>query len=230
MKFDERVHTPSALASEIGELYSADPYALLVGSFGRAALFYAMRGDATTEFAARHEEPVGRVEFKEVQPRDIDVIASLPHDHSSLGPFKVDDRAFANRQVRIVQEGADWWLVSDSQRTYEPIHPAVMEPLEGESIYGIRARTVPLQTHQALFGLVGNIRPPDLRSLELLASLDHDDTNRLPAELYEPFDRLRDLANSGWFYHSRRAYRAIVPQTIRRKASPLASRLRSRLA
>lgn len=229
MIYDERLHTPSALAGEIDMIYSRQPNALLVGSLGRAVIFGNLIGNSTAEFEARLENPVMKQEQGDLLARDVDVIAPATVETGDLLPFEVDQKAFGSRQVRFVHESGTWYLVSDSKGVYEELHPAVMEPVEGETVFGTRALTVPLQTHQALFGLKGAMRPKDQATRAFIGAYDGKNKTPLPQELYEPFDKLRKSANSGWFYHTRNLYRSVIPEPVRRAVVPVTDPVKQRL-
>lgn len=230
MKFEEPLHTPSALMEELEAVYSDFPRTLLVGSLGRAVLYGEVLGDAMAEFQVRGETPERKVEYDEVVARDIDVVGSGSTHHAHLAPFEVDHHPYNCRQVRLLQDGQDWWLASETKNLHWPLHPAVMEPVEGETVYGVKAATVPHQTHLALFGLRGTMRPKDRANRDQLAALAVSTDKLLPPELLEPFDRLRVLANSGVMHHTRRLYRTVLPSSIRHKLAPHVHPIRDRFA
>lgn len=229
MKFDERLHKPSALSDEVRIIYDTNPDTIILGSLGRAVLFGVLAGNPTAEFEARQELPERKIEYGEELARDIDVVATGTDSTENLGPFEVDREAFVCRQLSLVNQNGDWYLTSPNKGIYEELHPSVMEPVTGESVYGIKSTTVPLQTHQALFGLKGAMRPKDQSNLNFLKSLEELNKHALPPELYEPFDRLRVLANSGWLHQTRRAYRTVVPWPVRSRIVPITSRIKERL-
>jgi len=98
-----------------------------------------------------------------------------------------------------------------------------MEPVEGESVYGASVITVPVQTHLAVFGLKGALRPKDQNNYSFLQQAAVRENSKLPEELYEPFDRMRVVANSGWFNNTRQIYRTVVPYRLRKKLAPASS-------
>ena len=229
MKFNASVHTPDALASQLEDIYRRRPDTLLLGSLGRAVIFGEISGNPVAEFEARQESPVWRVEDSEALSRDIDVIGIEGEGVLAPQLFEVDSHAFGSPRVRFVREGDDWFLVSENKGIYEPLHPASMELVEGETVYGVQVKTVPFQTHQALFGLKGSMRPKDQINLSFLSLHEGLGPTVLPPEVLEPFEKLRRVANSGIIHHGRRVYRTVVPITIRKKVYPLTGAIKERL-
>ncbi|SRR3990167_11204785 len=220
-QFDASMHTPDALAGEIAELYERSPDTLLVGSLGRAVIYGSLIGNTRYEFDKRSQHPVDAGE----RSRDIDVIAHT--DFGDLTPFDVD-ATFNGRWATIIQDGEDWYLVSQKQRTADLLHPAVMEPIAGETVFGIPCITVPARTHVELFGLKDAIRPKDLAARQLLAMTMNED-EQLPDELYSPFKKLQQLNNSGFVHRARQMYRMVMPYVVRRKLLPLTQPIKDRI-
>jgi hypothetical protein len=230
MRYQEHLHTPEALAQEISGLYQKAPDLILLGSLGRAVIFNCLLQNPYLEFEARGQSPEKKIEEDIVMARDIDPIGAQLHNVADSEPFEVDITAFDSPRLRITQQGADWFLISDKRGVYEPLHPAVMEPIQGETVYGATAVTVPFQTHQAVFGIKDDMRPKDVDNYNFLRTNEKHNRQPLPLELYEPFDKLRALVNSGWLQCGRRIYRATVPNYLRQKAYPLTSRIKDKLA
>jgi len=229
MKYQEYLHTPSALSEQLENIHKTNPDALLIGSIGRSMLMGEFLGDSAAEFSYRNESPEKKIENGRSLARDIDVVNLYDTALPVTGPFEVDLIAFGSRHVKFIQEGDTWFLVSESQNVYEELHPAVMEPVIGETVYGARGKTVPFQTHQALFGLKGAMRPKDKSNLDFLSSYAAHNKNWLPEGFYEPFDKLRLAANSGWLHQTRRMYRTLVPFSMRQRMTPLTGALKERL-
>jgi hypothetical protein len=229
MRFDAEIHTPQALTAEIAGIYSRAPDSIFLGSLGRAVIYNRLYANPHAEFEARGQTAERKVENGEELARDIDIIGAEAERVGETAPFQVDFKAFDSRHVSFKRQGEDWFLVSERCGIYEPLHPDVMQPVEGESAYGAPVVTVPIRTHLAAFGLKGDLRPKDKANYRLLEQAASKVNSTLPDELYEPFEKLRVISTSGWFYHTRRAYRTVVPGRLRKKLAPVTGAVREKI-
>jgi len=185
MRYSPTLHTSENLREQLGELHRHNPDIRILGSLGRSVLFRQSFGNAYAEYWARNQSPLYNCPL---QARDIDALNVAKPEPGE--PFTVDALAFANPEVRVAQEGSDWWLVSDQKDFAEQLHTDVMQPVSGLGVYGIEMSTVPVQTHIAVTHARGVLRPKDETSLRLLHEIGEGGSLYLPDELYEPFERL----------------------------------------
>jgi hypothetical protein len=223
-KFEDNIHTAEALSVQIESLRSSEADMLLIGSLGRAGVYSLIMNNPLFEFNTRGQSPLKKGETA----RDIDVIAESAFINSD--PFKVDSLPAGTPLFSLNREGMDWWVVSTKRNFSEPLHPAVMEPLEVEIPYGIRCTTIPAQTHVALYGMQGAMRKQDQQTKALLEeTVLTARMAQLPSNMYEPFDKLRVLNSQGLYHALQHTYRFIVPDTWRQKAGPVTSWLKYRI-
>jgi len=222
IRFDADVHTPEALSCELRAFEIAHKGGLVIGSLGRAGLYSDVFGNPLHEFEARGEDPLGNA----VKARDIDVIGVGDERQADFGPFELDNTCFADNQAFLVHDGGNWFLEGKRQKFSEPIHPDVMEPQEVETVFGIPCITVRPQTHLALYGLKGFLRAKDIETAKVLVALSEEDPYPLPDELYEPFDRLRDMNMSSFYTKLRKVYQRCVSEDTRMALYPLVKRLK----
>jgi hypothetical protein len=220
--FRTNVYTSEALAAELEAITSYDPQVYIAGSLGRAVIFAKHGLSPVVEYEVRGQHPLGHGS----KPRDIDVIGIDPAVDVDFEPFAVDRTAFAKDVAAIVREGDSWFLVSKVANYSEQLHPDIMEPVEGNTIFDIPCRTLPLDTHRNLFDLAGHTRAKDHVARKLLTSVES--TDRLPAELFKPFEELRSI-NTRLFTHLQRAYWCLVPENIRLGLRPITTRIKSSL-
>ncbi|HSX28770.1 MAG TPA: hypothetical protein VLF60_04965 [Candidatus Saccharimonadales bacterium] len=209
LKYEATLHTPDALASQIEVLYQRDPDLLVMGSLGRASLFNAALAMPNIEYDARGETPLTSGK----EPRDIDIITTAVDMVSH--PFEVDTRAFRGTELAIIREGDDWILQSEQRGFSESLHPAVMEPVVAETVFGIPVQTVLAQTHLALTNCRPYLRPRDGISQRLLHQAQG---SQLPQELYAPFDRLM-RTRPDWRMRVNGLYNKYTPDAAKRVAS-----------
>jgi hypothetical protein len=191
--YSSEIHSKESLGTELGVIQDSGD-TLIVGSLGRAVVYDSLFHDAEYEYRNRGEEPLKHGVFS----RDIDVIGIDPATAGRAGPFRVDAKVFDYPIVRIVKQDDAWWLLSPRRNFAEPLHPAIMEPVLGNTVYGINCRTVPLRTHLELYGLKGRLRHKDSRTRELLVhASESGGYDVLPDDLYGPFSALRALNNKG---------------------------------
>jgi hypothetical protein len=222
--YSPEIHTPATLEAEMERLHNLYPKALVVGSLGRAAAFKNIGYSPNIEFDERSQNPLSRG----AAARDIDLITGQTDSVVEL-PFEVDAEVFDNRYVRIAEQAGDWFLISDRKNFFEPLHPAVMDPVDAETIHGIKCQTVAIKTHLALFGLKGQMGPKTTHSHELTmraASLREED---LENELYKPFKQLRVLNQQGVYPFLQKHYRALLPDNVRHFLGPITRPLKSLL-
>lgn len=217
--FQETVYTPEALDEEIQTLQALAPSTRVVGSLGRSVLFNQFMGDPYYEFNAREQSPL-RVGDK---PRDIDIVGLPVKANLEAGPYTVDAFCFLNRFVSLVPDGTDWVLVSEKHKFAEIIKPETMEPVSGESVFGIRTSTVPPQTMLALYGVKGALRAKDIKTSEMLSGLiSSQPSSRLfPEEFLEPFRVVTAMNLNDFYIKAQDLYRKKVPNSIRVKAVPM---------
>jgi hypothetical protein len=185
-KFCETVHTPDALADQIEHIYQTEPDAYLVGSLGRAVLYGEAYDDPYKEYELRKQVPLAA----SIKPRDIDLIGTTAY-LEDLQPYPMDTVAFNGTEVAIVKDGDDWWLNSEERGFSERLHPAIMEPVQGMTIFDIPCKTLRAQTHLALYRARPNsmLRKHDKQNIKLLTGALGD--VELPADMYEPFEQLQ---------------------------------------
>ncbi len=189
ISFRPELHTPTNLHLQIEEIYSVDPSVLVVGSLGRAGIYNAVHGRPNYEFEARNQHPLKR----DGEARDIDVISTRRHDLPSR-PYFTDTEAYADRQVGLRVENGEWILSANSE--FETLlDPAVMEPTQVETIYGIPCTTIPPETLLALIKVKGKLREKDEQAFSLLSQVvDRRPTNkRLPRSLLAPFEKVHEI-------------------------------------
>lgn len=203
------VYTPEALALELEAIVAYEPNVFIVGSLGRAVVFAQSGLNPTVEFDERGEQPL----IKKRGARDIDTIGLSPRDNVDFRPFYVDRTALTKDAAAIVLQNGDWFLVSEKANYSQPLHPDVMEPVVGETIFGIECRTVSLQTHAHLFELFGVPRAKDNIAKNLISGIETSKP-QLPTELYKPFDEIRAM-NDDVFATMQRAYWRLFPKSVR---------------
>jgi hypothetical protein len=216
--FNPDVHTPDALSHELNQVLNVVPGALLVGSLGRAAFYDCALGDPTYEYRQRGQLPVRAFQGG---PADIDLL-EMPPAETAVGPFAVDRLTFGGRQVTIAIEDGDWHLQSSNRGYDAVIDPVVFEPVPAKTVYGAACNTVPAQTHLALLGIGGTLRPQDILARRLITeNIQKGGLETLPVELYEPFKELRELNHQSLLSQIRKGYRSLVPRRIREPLAPL---------
>jgi hypothetical protein len=227
-KFESSVHTPEALREELSVLSERYPDALLAGSLGRAAIYHDVAGTAEVEYLVRDQMPI---QTYRGEPADIDLINGYPSiEEDGFGPFGVDVGTLNSSQVSIVFEDGQWILRSDNRGYEEILDSRVFEPMQSQTVYGAPCTTVPAQTHAALMGINGTIRPQDEQATRLLKDvLISGKTRTLPDVLYEPFEELRELNYKSAMARTRRTYRTIVPFAVRKAAAPATQRVKNQL-
>ncbi len=180
-------HTPETLEQQIQQIYKTHPKTYLVGSLGRATVFGNLLGNPFYEFDARGQQPLENG----VNARDIDVIGVDPEFAAHTLPFWVDATSYSNSDAKLVQEGHDWFLATDSG-FYEEVDAAIMEPIFSKTIYDISCITPPAETLLALQKVRGAFRDKDEYVYDLLAGiLNHQSHHKkLPSNLFHAFERL----------------------------------------
>lgn len=217
-------YSPAAFAAQLEVIYDREPDALVVGSLGRAVLHNAAHGDPFTEYNRRGQDPLN----KGFEARDIDLLGTPKGMFDDTAPFEIDDTAFNSSEVAIVRDGQDWWLTSEERNFAEQLHPDVLQPVRGETVYGVACATVPAQTHLALYHARPILRLQDKVTSTLLEQTITS-TNSLPDELYQPFDALRQARTSKLMVLSD-VYNAFVPPSVDRYLQPIIGGTRARLA
>ncbi len=174
------------------------------------------------EYDLRREQPL---RAKGGLARDIDVIS----DAEGVGgrdPYYADGEVWNSDEARLRREGDQWYLSSQKYHFFEPVHEAVMEPLEGTTVFGIPCLTVRPQTQVAAYGLSGLIRAKDIRTRRALQnSIVSQEENPLPDQYYEPFRQLASLKRPGLFFRARKVYVRHTPDAIRAKLRPVVKTL-----
>jgi hypothetical protein len=216
-------YTPEALSSELQAIQNYDPHSLIAGSLGRAVVFAQHGMGAEFEYNSRGEAPLGNPG----NPRDIDTMGIAHEDMLNFSPFYVDTIAFAKRAASIIREGNDWFITSDAHNYSEVLHPDVMEPVIGTTIFDISCQTVRLQTHRHLFELAGRPRIKNEVAKKLLSQIN-DPSPQLPEILFHPFNRLRQM-NITRLAGIQKIYWYMVPATARDQLRPLAQKVRRAL-
>lgn len=180
-------HTYDSLAAQIAGVYQKYPDMLVVGSLGRATVFSSLLGDPEFEYTARGQHSL----FAGDTARDIDVIGAEHDFVVRTLPFWVDATSYDIGGTSIAKHGSDWVISVDGH--YEAaLHPSTMEPIEAETIYGIPCMTLPAETQLALLRVRGKFREKDVQTFSLLANLI-DGRERLPVELYRPFEDVHEI-------------------------------------
>ncbi len=223
--FNEALHTPDSLYAQLDALSISQPDMRIVGSLGRSVLYGKFYGDPQHEYSIRDEIFIGTPE----KARDIDVVnADMTRLTSAEAePFEIDPTGFSNALVRLVQENNTWFLTSSRQNFAEELHPAVMEPVTGRSAAEAIITTVPAQTHIVLYGMNGNIRAQDELTREAMHKLRRTlpKSSQLSPDMYEPFERLRDLNDADIYIRVRNTYRRMIPEAMRRRLMPVVKTL-----
>lgn len=222
-RINPEVHTPIALQTQIETLHHANPEAYLIGSIGRAILFNAYQGSAEYEFAMRQQNPVGTTE----RARDIDLIVCK--EPYVIRPFEVDTSTTSRKYGEIVFDAGVWYLVAERYRFSEALHEDVMTPVLGESVYGAKGKTIPIQTSIALFGLQAELRHKDVFTRELLVRTEATipEKHKLPLSLYKMFDVLREQNRQNAYLKVRDVYRKHIPLSVRSRAVRFTSLVRA---
>lgn len=213
------------LAGQIERVVDAYPDALLVGSLGRATVYNEVYGDPLHEYRIRNQDPT-RTDCGE--KRDIDLIgAPLEASEDTLGPFKIDTLAFNNNVIAIVKKGNDW-LVRSSGRNYEEIlAPEVFEPVEATTILGVRCKVPPAKTQLAIMSCTGIKRPKDKVTAEVLSKAIKDGgLDQVDQESLLPLYEVGVRNSKSPAAMIGRAYRMLLPEKVRLKASPLVTPIR----
>ncbi len=217
-RYKSNVHTVEALRQQIEQLCIEDPALMIMGSIGRSVIHRQKAGNPYLEYQARKQDPLYHFDTNEA--RDIDIVGT-PRRHLT-NPFKVDNIVFYNTVMGLYFDGSDWILRSDVHGFMEKLDPRVMQPIEGEGIFGIKARTINPQTALAL-ATIRYQRPKDKLTTELLAESIGNISEVIPLELYEPFERFAELQRSpkGLF---RKMYKTYIPERITNILSPFVHR------
>lgn len=218
-------YTPEALEHQFEVLYQNFDRPIVIGSLGRAVAYNQLLGDPDFEFNARSQTPL----VDGNAPRDIDLL-STEREAAKLGPYLVEPSVFDNPLVSIIREGEDWWCISELAGFAELVHPAVMEPLEGLTVFDIECTSLPPQTQVALFGLKGAMRVQDRMTRDLLGQVVSDcQGDLLPEEMYETFDVLRTLIANSTYGRVQAAYQRLAPDHLRHKLIPITKRIKYHL-
>lgn len=216
--FSPDVHTPYVLAEEIDFIYQTSPDALLVGSLGRGGVYSALIGDAEHEYRSRRQQPIQNFEG---YAADLDMINAPASLEGGLSPFSGDLKSFCGRQVTLAVVNGSWVLGSENRGFWAEVDERVMEPTVTTTVYGAPCRTLSPQTHLKLLGITGTIRKQDEIARGILdKTLTERRVATLPANLYEPFDELTELNYQSTLAAARRAYRAAVPKSLRKRLAP----------
>ncbi|HZP55172.1 MAG TPA: hypothetical protein VFB03_00145, partial [Candidatus Saccharimonadales bacterium] len=189
---------------------------LLVGSLGRAAIYKKVFDHSDAEITAMGQSVTSRGQ----EARDIDY-ARLSIGYPR-GPFMVDiPFRPGNLGVNLTYTDEVWVL--SSKGFEERLSPSVMEPIAGETVYGAPCMTVHPQTHLALVESDGVLREPQDRVARhlLLKALDAKVYPEVPTELYEPFERLRELRASMLSTKFRQLCVNELPEPVRRHLRPI---------
>lgn len=182
--------SPNGLAETIQAIQARG--GILIGSFGRAAIFRLLAGNAELEFTARGENPLLNAHGG---LRDIDVIGPanfVDHTWTRRLPHPVDGVAFYGPGIQLALEDSGLWsLRSYVHRQQILLDPSVLEPVESETAYGIPCRTVSAAAHIALAGAFCE-RPQDwLTQAMLMDAMPRDQIEQLSFGVYEPLYNLR---------------------------------------
>lgn len=201
--------------------------ATLIGSLGRAVLYHLHAADPEHKFGILGQ----RAERAGAKARDIDFLGTPEEAGQYTGEAFDVDPCVHDEFVQLVRDRGDWLLTSPRKGFCEPIRPEVMEPISGETVLGVSAQTLPPQTHIALYGLKGLLRPKDRLTLvplqELVSQLNSQD--RLPEDMFQPFQSLRRLNQQDPYIRLLRAYTAVVPDFVRARVHPLERALKGLL-
>ena len=223
-KFSPELHTPQTLAYEITALNEVSDSVRIVGSLGRGVIFERFFGKPTYEYDMRAQHPL----HVQGQARDIDTIGLNNAAASQLSPFQVDASGFRNPYIDLVQEDTRWFLLANRYAFAEELEPDIMQVFEGETVYGIPARTLPPQTLIHLYGMKGQLRQKDMRTQAMLrAAIDIQPTHaRLTDKVFEPFTALKKINEGNSYIRAQDIYRRHVPNSVRVKVVPLMQRIK----
>lgn len=217
--FAPAVHTPEALATEIGRIHDDSDATRLVGSLGRAVIYGEVLGNPNYEYQQRQQDPLRR----DHTARDIDLVSGQALDPGGYEPFPVDASVFASPFMQIEVQDGEWFLTSSLHGFAEPLHEDVVAPVIGETAFGIPAVTLPPHTLLSLYGRKGQLRRKDQVTKDLFQALCEDlpPEASLPPELFEPFDRLTAINRTSWHFKAQNIYRRMVPEQLQIKLVPV---------
>ena len=189
-KYYPEFHTAENLANQITEIYKLCPQILVVGSLGRATVFNTVRRNPYFEFIERRQHPL----YAGNTARDIDVIGAEHEVVERTLPHWVDATSYDIGGTQVAQENGEWHLSVDGH-CHATLHTAVMEAIEGETIYGIPCVTIPVETQLALLKVRGKFREKDVQTFSLLSDVIEikGTSERLPAELFTDFDKVHEI-------------------------------------
>lgn len=224
--YDPEVHTTEALGAEIAALNHDLPAVRLGGSLGRAVLYGSLYGNPMHEYQLRGNTPLVRngaaLDIDLITP-DTGVVVEGVYQ-----PFPVDTLSFMSPLLRFTLSGDRWVVESTHHNFAEVLHESVVEPVEGETAFGIPAVTFPPQTLLALYGHRGKMRDKDELTRGILReacdTLPH--AQRIPEKYLQPFQTVAQLNNESRVIKAQDAYRAAVPERVRNSAQPFMGQLK----
>jgi hypothetical protein len=220
------LRSPDLLAEEINVITKNYPDALIAGSIGRAGLYGHLIDDPEYEYRRRDQHPT---QTYRGGIADIDLINAPASITSHQLVFGTDLDSLGGRQVSLKRVDGNWLLLSKNRDFVANLDDRVMEPTLARTVYNARCKTLPAQTHYALLGITGTVREQDVVAQEILSeAIIKSGIPLLPDELYEPFRELFELNYESTMATARRAYRTILPLSVRRVLAPTMKKVKDR--